>query len=149
MRQVFYWDKEKQAMVEGYPPQPKKYAQAPYVIGDTIDAYYHPGAGVWVESKAALRDMDRATGCITSDKLIPANPKNYHQNKKEIEEDIHNAVCRAVEEIDSGRRQFSEEEKVYFAKENERLSKEYNFDAFNVAGKKNDTRGKRARKRKH
>lgn len=148
MRTTYYFDKELQQVVEGYPPQPERYGTSAFVIGDTIDAYYHPGAGVWVESRKVLQDIDRATGCITTDKKLPPCPSRQKQLEAERKKDAHAAVDRAIEAIDSGAKQFTEDERAYHAKANQEISVKYGFDAFNVAGKKNDKRGKLGRKRR-
>lgn len=127
-------------MVEGYPPQPEKYDTAPFVIGDTITPYYHPGAGMWVDSRKALADVDRATGTITTDKMQPAIQASSQAQEKELSEDRRKAILAASEAIESGQREFSEAEKAFHKQENERMSKEFGFDAFNVLGKKKNVK---------
>lgn len=148
MRRCFYFDKKTQSMVEGYPPQPEKFGTAPYVIGDTIEAYYHPGAGIWTESKRQIEQLDRATNCITTDKRIrPAPPKTDYLQEKAREEDISRALKAATEAVDSGAREFSEAEKAFHKQENERMSREGNFDAFNILGKKKNVKRRKPRAR--
>lgn len=146
MRRTYYFDRKLQKMVEGYPPQPQRYGTSAFVIGDTIDAYYHPGAGVWVDSKKALQNVDKATGCITSDRMQDPDPSRQKQLENERRLDACAAVDKAVEALDSGAVHFTEEQKAYHSEMNALYSHKHGFDAFNLVGKKNDKRGKRYRK---
>lgn len=147
-RQVYYFDKETGQCIPGYPPARNKvYGQAPYVITDTITPYYHPAAEQWVDSRRALQDMDKATGTFTTDKKQVPDGSFTKENEKQRKADLHKCLHEAVEKIDSGNAPLSEEVKEKCRIQNEITSKALNFDAFNVAGKKNDPRGKKYRRR--
>lgn len=145
---VWYRDKETGEFKEGYPPPTNnKFGDAPYIIGDTIDQYYHPGAGVWTDSKSGLRSLDRATGCITTDKMIPADPSWQKQQREERIKDGHNALHKAVAQIDAGTAPLTEEVRASCERNNELVSSALNMDAFNVAGRKTNAKGKRFRRK--
>lgn len=147
-RQIYYFDKVKQKMVEGYPPCPNvRYGEAPFVITDTIDPYRHPATGTWVESKKALRDIDRACGTITTDKRIAPESSWARENEKRRKQDLHKSMHAAVAKIDAGTVEMSEETREKCRLQNEIASAALGFDAFNVAGRKNDKRGKKYRRR--
>ena len=119
-RTYYYWDKTEKKMKEGFPPSPIiRYGKAPYVISDTIDAYYHPGAETYVESKAALRDLDRACGTITSDKLIPADPSAMKEARKAHRADIHKSIHAAVAQLKAGTAPITEEKRALCKKHEE------------------------------
>lgn len=116
----YYWDKEERKLKEGFPPNPNiRYGDAPYIITDTIDPYYHPGAGMYVESKKALYDMDKATGCITTDKLIPATGEAIKEKKKAHRQDLHNALHKSIAQLKSGTAPLTEERKAAIKKNDE------------------------------
>lgn len=144
----FWWDEKTQTFKQGYPP-PKnlKFGEAPYVIQDTIEPYRHPSTGEIIESRSRLRDTDEACGTITTDKKIPPDPSKFKENERKRRADLREALYKSVAQIDSGTAPLSEETRAICARENERVSKALNFDAFNVAGRKNDRRGKKYRRR--
>lgn len=143
-RRVYYFDKETQTLVEGYPPDKfPKYGEAPFVIQDSMSPYYHPASCTWVDSKSALRDIDRACGTVTSDKKIPPNKYREQYLKEERKKDMHNAIRKAVNDIDNNMAPLTEDVKEKCRQENERISRLTGLDAFNVAGKKNGRRNKR------
>lgn len=143
-RRIYYFDKETQTFIEGYPPDKfPKYGQAPYVIQDSIKPYYHPAACQWVDSRSVLRDVDKVCGTITSDSKIPPNKHREKQLKEERKRDMHEAIHRAVAMIDNNQAPLTEEVREKCKKENERISRLTGMDAFNVAGRKN---GRKKRK---
>lgn len=142
----YYQDKETKEFIEGFPPQVEKYGEAPFVITDTITPYYHPAAQVMVDSRKALMNLDKACGTITTDKKIPPDPTWQREQKKKRHELGVEALKEAVAKIDSGEVNLSEEMKIKCAQRNEQLSEVMKIDAFNVAGRKTDARGKRFRK---
>lgn len=145
---VGYWDPIEQKMKEGYPP-PKiqKFGEAPYVIQDEIEPYYHPSAQCMIDSKSRLKAVDKALGTITTDKKLPPNPSRMQAMKKEREKDIREAMLKSVAQIDSGTAPLNEEQREMCKRENERVSNLLGFDAFNVVGRKNDPRGKKYRRK--
>lgn len=144
----FYWDKERQEFVEGYPPPVvEKIGQAPFVITDTIDAYYHPGAERFTDSRSKLRQLDKDSGCFTTDKMQISDGGLKKQATAARRKDLKESLHRAVAQIDAGTAPLSEETREMCKQNNELLSKKLNFDAFNVAGKKNDRRGKKYRRK--
>ncbi len=145
---TYYFDKATQKMVEGYPPcKNERYGDAPFIITDTIDPYRHPATGTWVESKRALKDIDRACGTITTDKQIPADASWAKENRRRRQEDMHKSMHKAVAQLDAGVVNMTEEVREKHRVQNEIVSSALGFDAFNVAGKKNDKRGKKYRRR--
>lgn len=145
---VFFYDKELQKVVEGYPPCPNiKYGEAPFIITDTIDPYRHPATGTWVESKKALRDIDKACGTITTDKRLAPETSQYKENLRRRRQDLHDSMHKAVAQLDAGVVDMPEEIREKHRIQNEIMSSALGFDAFNVAGRKNDKRGKKYRRR--
>lgn len=144
----FYWDKEQQKFIKGFPPpRVEKFGEAPYIITDTIDPYYHPAAEAWTDSKSKINMFDNATGSITTDKPIPGN-KNYTERiQRERREDAKRSLRKAVAQVDSGNAPLTEEQRALCTRQNEIVSSALNFDAFNVVGKKNDKRGKKYRRK--
>lgn len=144
----FYYDKETRQTIKGFPPTKiQKFGDAPYIIGDTIDQYFHPGAGMWTDSKSGLRNLDKSTGCITTDKMIPADNSAKKQREAERKKDGHEALHKAVAMIDAGTAPLTEETRAMCERQNEIVSKALNMDAFNVAGRKTNAKGKRFRRK--
>lgn len=135
---------------EGPPPRKEKiYGKAPYVIQDTIEPFRHAASGEIIDSRAKLRDTDRACGTFTTDKPqdATANRKaRERQQARERKEDMHQANLRAINDLDYGNAPISEETRAKCAIQNEIVSSALNFDAFNVAGRKKDPRGKKYRR---
>jgi hypothetical protein len=132
------------------PPRFEKFGQAPFVIQDTIDAYRHPMTGEVIESRARLNATDRACGTFTTDKKQDCSAIRKSKDKQvatERKKDIHEAMRRAVAAIDSGNAPLSEETRHRCEVQNQVVSDALGFDAYNVAGRKNDRRGKKYRKR--
>lgn len=148
-REVGVWhiDPEK-GVQKGYPPRrTNKFGQAPMYISDEIKPYRHPRTGKVVTSKSALMRMDRDVGTITTHVAEGLDPDatSYKEDQYQIKRDRSETLRKAVELVDSGNAPLSEETKAKCALMNENLSKALNFDAFNVAGNKNDERGKQFR----
>lgn len=145
---VYHIDKESGELKEGYPePEFKPYGQAPYVIQDTIDKYYHPAAETWVESRSKLRQFDDMTGTITTDKKLPGNPSRQRDLEKERRKDLHDSMHKAVAQIDAGTAPLTEETRALCDRQNELMSQRLGFDAFNVAGRKKNAKGKKYRRK--
>lgn len=118
----YYYDEVKERMVEGFRPNPNvKYGDAPYVIGDTIDAYYHPAAEMYVDSKSALRAMDKACGTITTDKKIPPNPSAAKERAKARRADIHKSIHAAVAQLKAGTAPLTEERRASLRQHDEAI----------------------------
>lgn len=136
---------------EGPPPdKTKRYGEAPFVIQDTIDGFKHAASGEWIESRSKLRDTDRACGTITTDKRQDATPytrAREQRYKRELKADIHQAMRRAINDLDNGMAPISEETRAKCAVQDEIVSERLGFDAFNVAGRKKDPRGKKYRRK--
>lgn len=144
---VYHIDEKTGQAVKGYPPPRNKvYAKAPYIITDTIDAHYHHGACQWTESKSKLKHMDEASGTITTDKKLPTNTAATKRRIEERHKDIHESMHRAVAQIDAGTAPLTEEVRQLCERQNEIVSKALNMDAFNVAGRKTNAKGKKYRK---
>lgn len=143
----FYWDKEKQKFCEGTPPRHPVYDRAPNIITDTIDEYYHPGACTFVDSKSRLRDMDKACGTITTDKKIPPNKQAKIDRERELAKDRHDALHKAVAQIDAGTAPMTEETRELCKRQNEIVASAMpGLDPFNAVGRRNNKRGKRYKK---
>lgn len=114
-----------------------------YFKQDSMEAYRHPATGLWVDSKSGLRNMDEASGTITTDRrLAPSNARQIENKKKRKVENLAE-LEKIVAQIDSGNAPLTPELKERCKLENERITKASGFDAFNVAGRKDDPNGKR------
>lgn len=142
-----YWDKEKQVFVEGHPPVHQTFDSAPAIITDTIQEYYHPKAGIWVDSKSRLNDIDKALGTITTDKIQPADPTWRKDQERIRKKDAHDALHKAVAQIDAGTALLSEETRALCDIQNGIVSNALGMDAYNAVGRKKNAKGKRYRKR--
>jgi len=142
-----YWDSDKKKLVKGYPPQRTKEVNAPYVIGDTMPDYRHPKTGQVIDSKSKLRRIDEANGTITTDKLIPASPTKQREREYQRKLDNHNALHKAVAQLDAGTAPLDEKTRAMCDATNERISSALNMDAFNVVGRKTNAKGKKYRRR--
>ena len=146
-RKTYYYCKQTKKVVEGYPPSENvRYGQAPYIIGDTITPYRHPASGQWVDSRSALQQIDRATGTITTDKKLAADPSSARQREARRRADWKRCMKTAVEQIDAGTAKLDEQTRQLCDRQNEIISSALGFDAFNVAGRKKNVRGKKYRK---
>lgn len=145
---LFYWDNEAKMLKEGLPPTKiQKFGEAPYIIGDSIEPYYHPAAEKIISSRSELKQVDKACGTITTDKLIPADKSYTEKYKKKRDADIKESILKSVAKIDNNEAPLSEETKALCNIQNRIVSEALNFDAFNVAGRKNDRRGKKYRRK--
>lgn len=144
----YYWDETEKKMKPGYPPvKHEKIGQAPLVFMDDIEPYYHPKAQRIVTTRKELAHADRSTGTFTTDKeQIPDFKYAEKKRNEALRADVHQATQRAIAAIDSGMAPLSEQTKEICKAENERVSKALGFDAFNFAGRKNDSRGKKYRR---
>ena len=146
---LFYFDKETQKMVRGLPPDPHpKLAEAPYIIQDTIDKYYHPAAEKWVDSRSQLKTIDKVCGTITTDKKLEPDSSWARENKRKRREDLHRSMRKAIAQLDAGTAPLTQEVREKCERQNEIVSEALGLDAFNVAGRKNNAKGKRFRKRR-
>lgn len=136
---------------EGPPPiRVKIFGKAPFVIQDTIEAFRHPMTGKVIESRAELLATDKACGTFTTDKKQDCSGIRRSREQHmaaERKKDIHEAMRRAVAAIDSDNAPLSEETRHKCQVQNEIVSDALGFDAFNVAGRKNDKRGKKYKRR--
>jgi hypothetical protein len=145
----FYWDKETQTFKRGYPPNPNpKHGTSAAIIMDTIDPYYHPASCTVVESRSRLKMIDKACGTITTDKPIPADPSWQKEREAALKKDRHEALHKAVAQLDAGTAPLSEETREMCRIRNETVSRALGIDAFNAAGRINDPRGKRYKRLK-
>lgn len=144
---VYHIDKDTGKLKEGHAPcTDVKYGQAPYVIGDNIDPYYHPAAQCYIDSKSNLERVDKAYGTITTDKKLPPNDWSTRERARAVRKDQHDALHKAVAQIDAGTAQLNEEQRALCDQQNEIVSSALNFDAFNVVGRKDNVKGKRFRR---
>lgn len=138
-------------MVEGPPPvRFPKMGEAPYVIQDSIDAFRHSASGEWIDSRAKLRDTDRACGTTTTDKREDCTPFVRAREKKTRDErktDIHQAMRRAINDLEYGMAPLTEEARHKCEINDRIISDRLGFDAFNAVGRKKDPREKKYRKR--
>lgn len=142
---VSYYDKDEGCVKEGFPPQKqKRFGEAPYIISDTIEPYYHPAAEKFIESKSKLRRVDEDHGTITTDKMQPADPSRQNALNKARREDVRKSLMKAVAQVDSGTAPLTEEVREMCKRTNKIVTEASNrkFDAFNVAGRKNGKRRK-------
>ena len=147
----FYHLDESGKLQEGPPPlRNVRYGDAPAVIQDTTDWHYHQAACRWTNSRSEIKQMDRATGTITTDGKESAEPYRKSREERvarERQKDIRESYKRAVAAIDSGNAPLSEETRAKCEHQNEIVSNALGFDAFNVAGKKDNGKGKRFRRK--
>lgn len=121
-RAIYYWDKVEKKMIEGYPPPNfDRFGDAPMVIQDSITPYKHPASGIWVESRKALSEMDKATGTITQDKIVKADPRRDIEREKILDADRKQALHQAVERIRNGTAPLTDEMKAVCKIENEKI----------------------------
>lgn len=140
---TFYWDKEKRKFIEGYPPSKNhKFGEAPYVIQDTMDKQYHPAACKWTDSRQDWEDMDKACGTFTSGKKQPPDPTWHNEQKKKRHKDIREAMQKSIAQLDSGTAPLTEETREMCKRQNEILASA-GFKPYNVAGKKNNKKGRK------
>lgn len=142
----FYIDKKTGKCKKGHPPPREIYDKSPYIIGDETSWYRHPATGEWTNSRSRIKKIDEAAGTITTDKYQPPDPSNQRRARKERREDLHKSMHKAVAQIDAGTAPISEEVRQLCERQNEITSKALNFDAFNVAGRKNNAKGKKYRR---
>jgi hypothetical protein len=142
----YYFDKVKGKMVEGHPPDTRTiFGQAPNIICDTIPKYRHPGNGEIIESRRRLIDVDKMCGTITTDQKLPPNPSRREQEAKRKKEERMRELHEAVAQVDAGTAPLTAEVKAKCEQRNEQLSRALGIDAFNVAGRKDDRKGKRVK----
>lgn len=146
---VFYWDSDTKEFKEGRPPlKIKRYGQAPFVITDTIEPYYHPGVCKTTSSRKELQEFDRATGTITTDKMIPANPSRFKENKRRRHEDVIASTRKAIADLDNGTAKLTEEQRAACQLRNETIAAAIpDFDPFNAAGRISNEKGRRYKER--
>lgn len=148
MRRLYFWDKETRTFSETPPPRNHNvYGEAPYVIGDTIEKYYHPKAECWTDSRSKLNMLDKTTGTITTDKKLEPDSGYQKELARQRRADMHKCIHSAVAQIDAGTAPMSEETRAKCERSNELVSERLGFDAFNVAGRKNNGKGKKYRRR--
>lgn len=144
----FYWDEEENKLKEGFPPRKTNfYGYAPNIIVDSISPYYHPAAEAYVDSRSKLQKIDKTFGTITTDKKLAPDPREQIERNRRRREDGTRALHRAVAQIDAGTAALTEEQKAKCSLQNEIVSNALNFDAFNAAGRKDDPRGKKYRRK--
>ncbi len=132
----------------GYPESKVvKYGEAPMYISDDTEPYYHPVAKQWTNSKSALRQMDKATGTITTDKVQQGDKSVDKELYLKRKADIRESIQKAVAAIDSGNAPLTEEQRALCAATNERISNVAGIDAFNAMGRISDARGKRYKRK--
>lgn len=142
-----HWCRETNKFVEGPPPAREVFSQAPAIITDDMKPTYHHGVCRKIDSKSQWKKIDKALGLSTSDRFEPASKAPLREHRRKLQQDRHEALRRAVAAVDAGEAPLSEEVRAKCAAENERLSNILGVDLFNVAGRKNDKRGKRYRRR--
>ena len=143
-RSWYYFDEETKQIKEGFPPSKiDHFGDAPYIIGDEIRPYYHPGVCRVIESRSELRMADSVCGTITTDKKQEPNANFTKYQKEARKRDGKRALEKAVAMIDSGTAPLTEEVRAFCDRENERIAKTTKLNPYNIAGKKNDKRGKK------
>ncbi len=143
----YFWNPETQSFQDTPVNKVQVFGEAPNIITDSMDAYKFPVTGETIDSKSKLRRLDKLHGTITSDKKIAPDPTWQNDQRKARDVDRKVARHKAIAQLDSGVAVLPEAAREVCARENERISKALNFDAFNVAGKKNDRRGKKYRRK--
>lgn len=143
----WYWDKEQGKLIEGYPPATQKFDKAPFVIGDTIEKYYHPGTQRVTESRSELKQFDQACGTITTDKMQPASSSRQKAVMEGLKKDRREALFKSVAQVDNGTAPLSEETRQMCERQNEILAAALpGLDPFNAIGKVTNDKGRRYRK---
>lgn len=145
---MYHLDKKTGEMVPGVPePEFEPFGEAPYIQLDSMPAYRHPATGIVTDSRSALRQMDAATGTITTDRKQAPNKSRSLELRKQLDKDRHEALHKAVAQVDAGTAPLSEETRHLCEIQNKIVSDALGFDAFNVAGRKKNEKGKRYRRR--
>jgi len=122
-RSYYYWDKVERKLKEGFPPNPNiRYGDAPYIITDTIDPYYHPAAGKYVESKKELDCLDKACGTITTDKKLEPIAPNQKEKEAKADKDRLEALKEAKTRLENGTAPITEEKRARL-KEHDKMIK--------------------------
>jgi hypothetical protein len=122
---------------EGYPPSRLQiFDQAPYIVGDSISAYKHPATGQWVESRSALKAIDEATGCITTDKYIAPDPTRFNEAKRKIKEERREELRAAYELVKSGNSPLTDQQKAECRARDKQIDQTLGIDVFSKIGKK-------------
>ena len=145
MSKHFYFDKELGQCVEGFPPSNiKRYGEAPFIITDTIDRFYHHGSLTYVDSKSKLRDIDAACGTITTDKKLPPDPSKQREKRKERRKDLHNAIHKSVAQLEAGTAPLTEEMRADCRRQNEAMEAILGKDCFSIGKSRNGKRKRRS-----
>lgn len=134
---------------KGYPKQVKKFGKAPAIVTDGIPAYYHPGACRVTESRSELKAFDNACGTITTDKFQEAPQTRQREIVRQREKDQHEALHKAVAQLENGTAPLTEETRQLCSKKNEIIASACpGLDPFNAVGRITDERGHRFKRRK-
>lgn len=144
---IFFWNPETNTFQEDPYHKIQRFGYAPAIHIDSMDPYRFPVTGETIDSKSKLKRLDKLHGTITTDKKIAPDPTWQNDQRKARDVDRKNARHKAIAQLDAGTAPLPEEVREICSRENERISKALNFDAFNVAGKKNDKRGKKYRRK--
>lgn len=116
----------------------KKLMSAPNIRTDAIDAYYHPAAQMWVDSKGSLKQLDEATGSTTYD--YNAKPEVTQEQirakiDKTLEEDRRRSWDEAIQRYDSGNLNLTEEQRAICKERNNVIAHQTGKESFKHNGK--------------
>lgn len=115
-----YWDSKLKMLVEGHPPQFKKFGQGPIFINDVMPPTKHGASGEVIESRRQWNATDQAynTETVGSKKELKARVSISEQDKKRakkvISQDRKQSYVTAQKEIDSGRKKLAKKEHPEF-----------------------------------
>ena len=98
---AYYWDRDKQEFVEGYPPNPNnQFGEAPIVMFDTMPPLYHEGACRTIESRKEWEMENKAHGMLSfssHDEVKRHTKKGTNEQQDAIKKDRRNAAKIARE----------------------------------------------------
>lgn len=135
---LFHVDRETGKVREGPPPpRIEKFAQAPYIISDSMEPYRHPMTGQVLESKSALRETDKATGTITTDKPFKPDPAIAKEKREKAKADKAQALRRSLGELRAGVSHLTEEKREQCRRADEALTQKLGWDVSKVLKDKN------------
>lgn len=126
----FFWLDE-EGNISDRPPERKYnlFGKAPYIVQDSIDGFIHQASGEWIESRARLRETDKACGTITTDKLLPPDPTWANEQREKRKRDKIEAHRKALNDLRTFGDGALPEERRHECKEmNAALSQRLGFD---------------------
>jgi len=138
----YHWNKKTRTFEEGFPePNITRYGDAPFIITDSMERFYHHGACTWVDSRSKLKMIDQACGTITSDRKLSPDPTAMQERERARREDASAAIRKAKAALDVGASPLTEEQRARCKAMDEQIKSVTGWDG--QVFKKKKLRGKR------